>query len=109
MGETGSGLVLTFLGVLAATAFVLALAWLLLRGVKRWRDQQPEGDPTQSLRFIRALPLGPRERAVLIEANSERLLLGVAEGGVSLLARWPAAAPGDDGPSPTGDGGRALP
>lgn len=104
MGETGSGLVLAFLGVLAATAFVLVLAWLLLRGVKRWRDQEPEGDPTQSLRFIRALPLGPRERAVLIEASSERLLLGVAEGGVSLLARWPAAPPGDNGTAAAGDG-----
>jgi flagellar protein FliO/FliZ len=103
MGGAGGSLLGAFLGVLAATAAVLGLAWLVLRGVKSWRDRQPGGDPGASLRFVRALPLGPRERAVLIEANSERLLLGVAEGGVSVLARW-RAEPGTDGPAyPGGD------
>jgi flagellar protein FliO/FliZ len=89
----GPGLLGTFLGVLAALAFVLVLAWAVLRLLRRWQDRAPAADADGQLRFVRALALGPRERAVLIETRGERLLLGVTAGGISLLARW-AVAPG---------------
>lgn len=79
-----------------ALAFVLLLAWLLLRG---WRRLQSMGvrapaDPAQALHFVRALPVGARERVVLIEHAGERWMLGVTAGGISLLARWPQGASG---------------
>lgn len=88
-------------GSLAATAIallvVLALAWGSLRLLKGWQDRQGGATADSgALRFLRAMPLGPRERVVLIEAEGERLLLGVAQGGITLLARWPDARPAAD-------------
>lgn len=86
------------LGSIAATVvallIVLALAWGALRLLKYMQDRQvggARGDETQALRFLRALPVGTRERVMLIEAEGDRLLIGVTAGGISLLARWPAA------------------
>lgn len=87
----------TVLGSIAATVIalliVLALAWGALRLLKYMQDRQLGGgaaiDP-QALRFLRALPVGQRERVMLIEAEGDRLLIGVTAGGISLLARWPA-------------------
>ena len=42
----------------------------------------------RSLRFLRALPLGQRERVVLIEVGDETMLLGVGTGAITLLSRW---------------------
>jgi flagellar protein FliO/FliZ len=41
------------------------------------------------LHFVRALPVGTRERVVLLDHAGERWMLGVTAGGISLLARWP--------------------
>lgn len=74
----------------AALAFVLALAWALLRG---WRRLQVAAGgvatDVDTLRFVRALPLGARERVVLLDHAGERWMLGVTAGGITLLARWP--------------------
>lgn len=87
----------SLLGVMLALAFVLALAFGFIWFLKWLQDRQAGrvpgavGEAADELRFLRALPLGPRERAVLVEVRGERLLLGVAAGGVTLLARWPQA------------------
>lgn len=101
-GGTGE-LLANLLGVLAATAVVLALAWAILRAVRKVRDTGRVGDPAATLRFVRALPLGQRERVVLIDIRAERLLLGVAEGGVTLLARWPSGDGGAERAPPAVD------
>lgn len=87
-------LMLNFASTLAALAFVLLLAWVLIRG---WRRLQNLGggtptDTTEALRFVRALPVGTRERVVLLDHAGERWMLGVTAGGISLLARWPHPA-----------------
>ncbi len=89
---TGLELLRAALGVALALLLVLGLAagfiWLL----RRLQDRQAGSrsvDPQSRITFVRALPLGPRERAVLVDVEGERLLLGVSAGGVSLLARWP--------------------
>lgn len=80
----------TLLRTVLALALVLGLAWALLRA---WRAiQQPGARPAQdaqTLRFVRALPVGARERVVLIEHAGERWMLGVSAGSVNVLARWP--------------------
>ncbi|TRW17364.1 FliO/MopB family protein [Glacieibacterium frigidum] len=101
---TGETSVLTsIVTTIVALLIVLALAWGALRLLKYMQDRQiggVKGEETQALRFLRALPVGTRERVMLIEAEGERLLIGVTAGGITLLARWPAGAvpptlPGD--------------
>lgn len=87
-------LLLQLASTVAALAFVLALAWVLLRA---WRRLQPGAGPggseADALRFVRALPVGARERVVLLDHAGERWMLGVTAGGISLLARWPLDTP----------------
>lgn len=89
--------------MLTALAFVCALAWGVLR-LLRGRlgrggaSAGPADDST--LRFVRALPLGARERVVLLDHRGERWMLGVTAGGISLLARWPLGSGGDGGHGP---------
>ena len=77
-------------GTLIALAVVLGLAWLILRAVKRWQDRGGFAGAEQNgeLRFVRALAVGQRERVMLIEAEGERMLIGVAQNGVTLLRNW---------------------
>lgn len=100
---SGGDLVRTLLGVILALLFVLALAAAVIWLLRQLQDRQsgarrgaPDG---HALQFLRALPVGPRERAVLVRVDGERLLLGVAAGSVTLLARLPAAAPDDAAPA----------
>lgn len=66
------------LGLLLVVAVILALAWLMRR-LTLLPGQH------RKLRVIAALSLGSRERAVLVQAGDEQLLLGVAQGQVTLL------------------------
>ena len=57
---------------------------------------------SQHLRLVTQLPLGPRERVVIVEAGERWLLLGVGAGGITRLGTLPkaeAAAPGAAPPS----------
>jgi flagellar protein FliO/FliZ len=96
---SGSDLLGSLIGVLLALGLVLGLAvgfvWVLRRIqegqtglVRRGRGEAGAA----RLVFVRALPLGPRERVVLIEAEGERFLVGVGGSAVTLLARWPLDA-----------------
>jgi flagellar protein FliO/FliZ len=88
---------LSFASMLLALALVIAIAWLVLR-LMRLRMQPRAaagGSGDDTLRFVRALPVGAKERVVLIEHRGERWMLGVTAGGISTLAHWqpaPAAA-----------------
>lgn len=87
-------LMLNIASTVGALAFVLLLAWLLIRGWQRLQDfAGPKAGADDALRFVRALPVGSRERVVLLDHAGERWMLGVTAGGISLLARWPHAAP----------------
>lgn len=82
--------------MLAALALVLALAWITLRVLRgrlgRRGAARLPGVPAadEALRFVRALPVGTRERVVLVEHRGQRWLLGVTAGGISAIAHWPA-------------------
>lgn len=89
----GIGTVMSsLLAIVLSIALVLALAWGALWLLKKWQDRmlagQGTGNGERSLRFVRALPLGPRERIVLVESRGEMLMLGVTAASITLLSRW---------------------
>jgi flagellar protein FliO/FliZ len=79
--------------MLLALAFVLALAWLALRLLKNLQAGRLNPQPGDAPRFVRALPVGARERVVVMHYRGEEWVLGVTAGGISLLARDPVARP----------------
>jgi flagellar protein FliO/FliZ len=84
---------MNFTGMLLALTAVIAVAWLALRLL---RDRmQPGMKPGQAageaVRFVRALPVGAKERVVIVEHRGERWMLGVTAGGISTIAHWPSA------------------
>lgn len=94
---------LSFASMLLALVFVLGLAYVVLRIMKARMQPRatPGGGPDDSVRFVRALPVGTKERVVIVEHRGERWMLGVTAGGISTIAHWaqgadtssPAAAP----------------
>ncbi|HTP70660.1 MAG TPA: flagellar biosynthetic protein FliO [Burkholderiaceae bacterium] len=101
---------LSFASMLLALAVVIGLAWVALRLL---RDRlQPRAKPgvvstDDALRFVRALPVGAKERVVIVEHRGARWMLGVTAGGISTIAHWPAADAGKgralDRPTPGDD------
>ena len=104
---TGSGFPLTLLYVLIATAVVLVLAWAVLRFVARLLAARPTREGR--LRVVQSVPVGARERVVVLRDDTAEYVVGVASGGVRLLERRERAAEdaiGDDPGSGSGDGSR---
>jgi len=83
---------LSFASMLMALAVVLVLAWLILKVMRsRLTPRAVARDGSDdSLRFVRALPVGAKERVVIVEHRGERWMLGVTAGGISVIAHWPA-------------------
>ena len=82
---------MNFIVTMLALGFVLALAWVALRFLKaRLQPRGASGGADDALRFVRALPVGAKERVVIVEHRGERWMLGVTAGGVSAIAHWPA-------------------
>jgi flagellar protein FliO/FliZ len=94
---------LSFASMLLALAVVIGLAWIVLRVLRdRMQPRAASGAAgDDALRFVRALPVGAKERVVLVEYRGERWLLGVAAGGISTLAHWPQRARSPDTESAT--------
>jgi flagellar protein FliO/FliZ len=92
MTDSAIGMALSGLfGTVIALAVVLGLAWLGLKAMRQWQDgsfRKGGTEPEHSLRFIRALPVGQRERVMLIEAKGEVMLIGISGGSVTLLRNW---------------------
>lgn len=92
----------SLLAMIISLAFVVALAWGTLWLLKRFQDGSfgkfvsPDGG--RSLRFEKALPIGPRERLVLVEVDGEQMLLGVTAHAITTIKTWPARVPDDAGP-----------
>jgi flagellar protein FliO/FliZ len=81
---------------LTALAFVGVLAWASLSLLKRWQNGRAGfkgGTHDNDLRFVRALPLGTKEKIVVIQYQNEEWLLGVTSSAISLLARHPLIPP----------------
>lgn len=74
-----------------ALAFVLALAWLALRGLKRLQQRAGGGAATDAPQVLRSTGLGPRERLLVVRYRDREYLLGVTAAAISALDSWPAA------------------
>lgn len=92
LGEIGS-----LLGMLLAVAIILFLAWWVTSLVARQgvggllaapggRGKVFGGFGGGELCVLRQIPIGRGERLVLVRLHERCLLLGVAQGGVSLLS-----------------------
>jgi flagellar protein FliO/FliZ len=83
---------MSFVSMLLALAVVIAIAWVALRLLRDRMQPRAKGSGAgdDALRFVRALPVGTKERVVIVEHRGERWMLGVTAGGISTLARWPA-------------------
>jgi flagellar protein FliO/FliZ len=66
-------------GLLVVVGMILALAWMLRR------MNRIQGGVQGRMRILAGLPLGSRERVVLVQVGDEQILLGVAPGRVSRL------------------------
>jgi flagellar protein FliO/FliZ len=86
-GQAGS-LVRVTVALILVLAAVFAAAWFSRRmhGVGSSRSS--------ALEVIAQLPLGPRERAVLVRVGTQQVLLGVASGNVRALHVLPVSAEG---------------
>jgi flagellar protein FliO/FliZ len=83
------------LSTLLALALVAALAWAsiaLLKRLQQGRAGNLSGKQEGELRFVRALPVGAKERVVVMHYRGEEWLLGVTAGGINLLAHHPLGA-----------------
>jgi flagellar protein FliO/FliZ len=87
-------LLLSIASTVLALIVVLALAYVVLRVLRRplQRRAGRSGDQNDAMTFVRALPLGPKERVVLIDYRGARWMLGVTAGGISVLESWPDAS-----------------
>ena len=83
----------SIVAIIVALALVLGMAWGVIWLLKKLQDRQlgvgANGEEEQPIRFLRSMPLGQRERVVLIEARGETMLVGVTAGSITLLHRWP--------------------
>jgi flagellar protein FliO/FliZ len=77
------------LALLIVLGVLFAAAW----GMRRFKVFTQKGQT--ALEVVQGISLGPKERAVLINVQGRKLLLGVAPGCVNLLLELPADATPD--------------
>lgn len=83
----GAGSVLgMFASLVLVIGLIFALAWLARRMQAMRRG--PAG-----MQVLAAVPVGAKERVVMVKLGEEHFLLGVASGSVSLLHRYEHAPP----------------
>lgn len=83
MGETGGSAATQLLNVafslLLIVGLILALAWLLRRfGQGNFLNQQ-------AMKIVASMPLGTRERLLVVEVGGQQILLGVTSHQISTL------------------------
>jgi flagellar protein FliO/FliZ len=90
---TGPSVAPLLLGLLLVLALIPAAAWLLRRaGLAQTAS-------TSGLRVVGQLPLGPRDRLVVVEAGDRRWLLGVSAAGIHRLGTLPPGTGAGDPPA----------
>jgi len=72
-------------GTALALVFVLALAWLALRGLKRLQQRGGGAAAHDAPQLLHSTGLGPRERLVTVRWRGRDYLLGVTAGSVNFI------------------------
>jgi flagellar protein FliO/FliZ len=85
----GPSLTPLLVGLVLVLALIPAAAWLL----RRAGLAQPAS--STGLRVVAQLPLGPRDRIVIIEVGDRRWMLGVSPSGIRRLGTLPAGGDGE--------------
>lgn len=80
-------------GTALALAFVLALAWFALRGLKRLQ-QRAQGAAGTTLQVLASTGLGARERLVAVRWHGREYLLAVTPASVTVVDRRDGPDPG---------------
>ncbi len=84
------------LPMLLALGLVLALIPALLWLLRRFGNGSPTAPAAAALKVVTQLPLGPRERLVVVDAGGRWILLGVTAGAISRVATLPRPSGGAD-------------
>jgi len=79
--------------LLMVLGLIVGLGWLLKR-MPGSSFRSAEG-----LKIVANLPLGAKERVVVVEVNGQQLLLGVTAGGINTLHQLPEPLPPTPAPS----------
>lgn len=74
-------------GTALALLFVLALAWLALRGLKHLQQRASRGAAGEPIVLLQSMNLGPRERVVAVRYRGREYLLGVTAAQVTVIDR----------------------
>ena len=85
--------------VTVALLIVLALLFAAAWGMRRFKLFSRPGQGV--LEVVQGINLGPKERAVVVNVQGRRLLLGVAPGCVNLLLELPADTTDESAPTST--------
>jgi len=94
-GGPAEGIWSDLLFTMLALALVLVLAWLFLVALKRFTGGRTNPRKTP-LHIVQALPLGGRERLIVVHYGTEEYVLGVTAHSVHTIdKRSPLAAPPD--------------
>ncbi len=91
LADTSAGLWSSLLATLLALAFVLALAWLFLRLLKRATTLRSVDGRTPP-QVVQAVPLGGRERLVIVRHGAQEYVLGVTAASISLIDKRTASS-----------------
>ena len=86
---TTSSPLTVLIGLLFVLAVIFGLAWLL----KQYNNSGMVGN--KAMKIVASMPLGTRERVVLIEVADKQILLGVAPGSVNSLHVFDEKVVGD--------------
>lgn len=90
---TGASVLRLLLGLGFVIFLIVALAWL----AKRYGNLTASN---QDMKVIASLPLGAREKAVLIAVGDKQVLLGVAPGRVNLIESFDGEVVADNASAP---------
>ncbi|MES9938964.1 MAG: flagellar biosynthetic protein FliO [Candidatus Thiodiazotropha sp. 6PLUC2] len=71
---------------LMALIVVIALAWLFIKALKSLHNNQSDGN---RINLMLTLPVGSRERVVVLSYRDSEYLVGITAGGMSLLDKLP--------------------
>ncbi|MES9831383.1 MAG: flagellar biosynthetic protein FliO [Candidatus Thiodiazotropha sp. DIVDIV] len=71
---------------LMALVVVIALAWLFIKALKGFHTSQNGVD---RINLLLTLPVGSRERVVVLSYRDSEYLVGITAGGMSLLDKLP--------------------
>ncbi len=73
--------------VIFALVIVSVLAWVVLRAMKSMYSGKFKNGKVE---IISSVPIGTRERILIIKHRNNEYVLGVTAGGISLLDKYPA-------------------